>query len=110
MCCVTQVAKSQRQHMLYEQLNAIKKELGIQKDDKSALLEKFKARLADVTLEPAVKVRMTMIVLRRVMTMIVLMLMMSIQQAIDEEMNKLEFLEPNSAEFKFVFAISALAP
>ncbi len=56
--------------MLYEQLNAIKKELGIQKDDKSALLEKFKTRLADVTLEPAVKVRMRMIVLRRVMRMI----------------------------------------
>ncbi len=42
--------------------------------------------------------------------MLMLMLMMSIQQAIDEEMNKLEFLEPNSAEFKFVLALSALAP
>eukprot|EP00042_Codosiga_hollandica_P031244 m.187926 g.187926 ORF g.187926 m.187926 type:complete len:973 (-) comp53588_c0_seq2:81-2999(-) len=69
------VTAQQRQAMLYEQLNAIKKELGLQKDDKTALRDKFKARLEGVTLLPAV------------------------QQAIDEEMAKLEFLEQNSSEF-----------
>ena len=51
-----QVNKSRRTHMLHEQLNAIKKELGLQKDDKDALLEKFRARIKDVKLAPEVKV------------------------------------------------------
>lgn len=34
-----------RKYMLQEQLKVIKKELGLEKDDKQAIEEKFKARL-----------------------------------------------------------------
>ena len=42
--------------MLHEQLSAIKKELGLQKDDKDALLEKFRSRIKDVKLSETAKV------------------------------------------------------
>ena len=43
---VEEKVKSQhRKHMLHEQLKVIKKELGIEKDDKDAIAEKFRARL-----------------------------------------------------------------
>ena len=39
------VAEHNRKAMLHEQLKVIKKELGITKDDKDAVAEKFQARL-----------------------------------------------------------------
>jgi len=39
------VKKQHREYILREQLKIIKKELGIEKDDKDAIEEKFRARL-----------------------------------------------------------------
>jgi Lon-like ATP-dependent protease len=39
------VKQQHRKYMLHEQLKAIKKELGIEKDDKETIEEKFRARL-----------------------------------------------------------------
>jgi len=44
------VNKMQRKFMLNEQLKIIKKELGIEKDDKDAVQEKFRDRIKDKTL------------------------------------------------------------
>ena len=44
------VNKMQRKFMLNEQLKIIKKELGIEKDDKQALVDKFNDRIKDKTL------------------------------------------------------------
>jgi Lon-like ATP-dependent protease len=61
--------------MLNEQLKAIKRELGIEKEDKQAVLEKLEDRLKDLTVpEYAMKV-------------------------IKEEQTKLSFLDPHSSEF-----------
>lgn len=59
----------------YEQLKVIKKELGIVKDDKDAVAEKFQERVEKLTL-PA-----------------------EVSAVIDEELKKLNFLDPNSSEF-----------
>eukprot|EP00041_Stephanoeca_diplocostata_P027254 m.747794 g.747794 ORF g.747794 m.747794 type:complete len:953 (+) comp23146_c0_seq1:110-2968(+) len=67
--------KRNRTYMLQEQLKVIKKELGIAKDDKDSVLEKFKARLEELDVPPAVL------------------------DVVTEEMNKMEFLDPNSSEF-----------
>ena len=40
------VSKNQRKFLLNEQLKSIKKELGLEKDDKEELLSKFEERLA----------------------------------------------------------------
>lgn len=71
------ISKQQREYFLMEQLKSIKKELGLEKDDKEALLTKYQERInkfQDV-LKPDVK------------------------KAIDEEMQKLTALEKNSPEF-----------
>lgn len=39
------VKQQHRKYMLHEQLKVIKKELGLEKDDKQAIEEKFRARL-----------------------------------------------------------------
>ena len=70
------VNKMQRKYLLQEQLKIIKKELGLEKDDKDTVLEKFKERLKDRTVPK------------------------SVQDVIDEEMNKLEFLDNHSSEFR----------
>eukprot|EP00037_Helgoeca_nana_P011107 m.99387 g.99387 ORF g.99387 m.99387 type:complete len:1079 (+) comp20619_c0_seq1:40-3276(+) len=70
-----QVTDRNRQAMLYEQLKVIKKELGITKDDKDAVSEKFQKRIEDLTVPDEVA------------------------GVIEEEMNKLNFLDPNSSEF-----------
>ena len=67
--------KAQKQYFLMEQLKVIKKELGMEKDDKDALLAKFRERVAGLTL-PA-----------------------SAQAVLDEELEKLSVLERNSSEF-----------
>jgi|TARA_B100000780_G_C21089405_1_gene439013 ATP-dependent Lon protease len=40
------IGETQRKYMLNEQLKEIKNELGLEKDDKASLLEKFRTRLA----------------------------------------------------------------
>ncbi len=67
--------------MLQEQLKIIKKELGLEKDDKETVIEKFKERLKDLTVPKAV------------------------QDVIDEEINKISFLDNHSSEFRYVIAI-----
>ncbi|KAG6452038.1 hypothetical protein O3G_MSEX007449 [Manduca sexta] len=69
------VKQQHRKYILHEQLKVIKKELGLEKDDKDAIGEKFRERLADKTV-PA-----------------------PVQTVIDEELNKLNFLESHSSEF-----------
>ncbi len=65
----------QRQHVLRQQLEFIQKELGITKDDKTAELDGFRARLRERVVPQAA------------------------QQRIDEEMRKLSMLESGSAEY-----------
>ncbi|AUB79718.1 endopeptidase La [Candidatus Thiodictyon syntrophicum] len=65
----------QREFMLKEQLKAIQKELGIAKDDRTAELDKFKARLTTLTLTAEA------------------------QKRVDEEMEKMGMLETGSPEY-----------
>ncbi|CAF1920919.1 lon protease homolog 1, mitochondrial [Brassica napus] len=71
------ISGEQRRYLLNEQLKAIKKELGVETDDKSALSEKFKERI-DPNKEkiPA-----------------------HVLQVIEEELTKLQLLEASSSEF-----------
>ncbi|XP_074587035.1 lon protease homolog, mitochondrial-like [Curcuma longa] len=71
------VSGEQRRYLLNEQLKAIKKELGMEADDKTALTAKFRERL-----EPN-KDKCPQHVL----------------QVIEEELTKLQFLEASSSEF-----------
>jgi len=69
------MSANQRRYMLMEQLKLIKKELGLERDDKEALTSKFTERIAQLEVpEEARKV-------------------------IDEEILKLQSLEPSSSEF-----------
>jgi ATP-dependent Lon protease len=65
----------QREFFLREQLKAIQKELGLEKDDRTAELEKFRKRLEDLTLPEAAHKR------------------------VEEEMEKLGILETGSPEY-----------
>ncbi|MCU0766239.1 MAG: endopeptidase La [Gammaproteobacteria bacterium] len=65
----------QREFFLKEQLKAIQKELGLEKDDRTAEIEKFRKRLEDLALPEAAKKR------------------------VDEEMEKLAILETGSPEY-----------
>ena len=69
------MSANQRRYMLMEQLKHIKKELGLEKDDKEALATKFSERIADKEV-PA-----------------------EVMKTIDEELAKLSMLEPASSEF-----------
>lgn len=71
----TTISKGQRDFFLKEQLKTIKKELGIEKDDKSVDKDKFEDRLKDR--HPPIEVR----------------------NVIDEELEKLQSLDPQSAEY-----------
>lgn len=69
------ISKTQREFFLREQLKAIKKELGMEKDDKTVDIEKFEERIQNRKIpEPVLKV-------------------------IREEMDKLSSLEMQSAEY-----------
>lgn len=68
----------QRKYLLSEQLKVIKRELGLEKDDKDAVAEKFRERLKDRNIPDHVK------------------------EVIEEELSKLGFLEANASEFKYV--------
>lgn len=72
------VSKNQRQYLLMEQLKAIKKELGMEKDDKEALVTKFRERLDSFTVGSIPP---------------------SVMEVVEEELNKLSTLEKNSSEF-----------
>ncbi|XP_078313307.1 lon protease homolog, mitochondrial-like [Crassostrea virginica] len=69
------VRKQHRDFILREQLKLIKKELGMEKDDKDAIEEKFRARLEGLTLPD------------------------QIMDVINEELNKLSILDNHSSEF-----------
>ena len=69
------VDKQQRVFFLQEQLKSIKKELGLEKDDKEALIQKFRKRVAS------------------------LMMPESATTVFEEELEKLSMLERNSSEF-----------
>jgi ATP-dependent Lon protease len=69
------ISKQQREFFLREQLKAIKKELGLEKEGKTAEIEKFEARLKKLKLNDEA------------------------QKAVDEELEKLRLLEPNSPEY-----------
>jgi len=72
------VSKNQRNYLLMEQLKAIKKELGMEKDDKDAMITKYRERLASFAPGsiPA-----------------------SVNEVVEEELNKMSMLEKNSSEF-----------
>lgn len=69
------ISKGQKDFFLREQLKTIKKELGIEKDDKSIDKDKFEARLKDREIPK------------------------DVQQVIKDELEKLSSLEPQSAEY-----------
>jgi ATP-dependent Lon protease len=71
----SQVGEQQKEFFLRQQLKAIQKELGIAKDDRQADAEKFTERLAALTV-PA-----------------------HVQERVNEELEKLQVLEPTSAEY-----------
>lgn len=70
------VKQQHRKYMLQEQMKAIKKELGIEKEDKETIEEKFRERLKTLTVPKP------------------------IMDVINEELNKISFLDHHSAEFK----------
>ncbi|XP_070498834.1 lon protease homolog, mitochondrial isoform X1 [Chironomus tepperi] len=69
------VKQQHRKYILQEQLKVIKKELGIEKDDKDAIGEKYRERLKDKEVPKHV------------------------MDVIEEELTKLNFLENSSSEF-----------
>lgn len=69
------VKQQHRKYLLHEQLKVIKKELGLEKEDKDAIEEKFRQRIVDLTVPKAV------------------------MTVIEEELNKLSLLDNHSSEF-----------
>jgi ATP-dependent Lon protease len=69
------ISKQQKEFFLREQLKEIKKELGLEKDEKTTEVEKFEERIKKLTLSEEAA------------------------QKVDEEINKLRLLEPHSAEY-----------
>jgi ATP-dependent Lon protease len=69
------IAKHQKEFFLREQLKEIKKELGLEKDEKTTEVEKFEERIQHLNLTEEA------------------------QKRIEEEMEKLRLLEPHSAEY-----------
>lgn len=70
------VKQQHRKYMLHEQLKAIKRELGIEKDDKDTIEEKFRQRLKEKTVPQ------------------------HIMDVIEEEITKLRSLDSHASEFK----------
>ena len=70
----SKIAKRQREYYLMEQLKGIKKELGMESDGKDKMIEKFKERAAQLKMPEGVK------------------------KVFDEELNKLQHLEPAASE------------
>ncbi len=72
------ISKQQKEYFLREQLKVIKKELGIEMDDKTIEIKKIEERLASLKLSDEVK------------------------EKIDNDIQKLKLTEPNSPEFGVV--------
>jgi Lon-like ATP-dependent protease len=70
------MSAAQRKYFLTEQLKSIKKELGMEKDDKESLIEKYRKKLAEYPSIPQ-----------------------EIDEIIESELDKLSTLEKNSSEF-----------
>ena len=83
------ISKDQRRYFLMEQLKSIKKELGIEKDDKTALVQKFKERIGMGEGDSGKEGTGGM----------GLALPETARKVIEEELTKLEGLEPASSEF-----------
>lgn len=69
------VKQQHRKYILHEQLKVIKKELGLEKDDKDAIEEKYRERIRQKTVPKPV------------------------MDVLEEELNKLSFLESHSSDF-----------
>nr|XP_028569097.1 lon protease homolog, mitochondrial [Podarcis muralis] len=69
------IKQTHRKYLLHEQLKIIKKELGLEKEDKDAIEEKFRERLKELVVPQHV------------------------MEVIDEELNKLGLLDNHSSEF-----------
>ncbi|MBN1568237.1 MAG: endopeptidase La [Acidobacteria bacterium] len=69
------ISGQQREFFLKEQLKAIKRELGLEKEGKTAEIEKFQERLKELTLNAEAK------------------------RAVEDEMDKFQLLEPHSPEY-----------
>ncbi|MEJ2110134.1 MAG: endopeptidase La [Acidobacteriota bacterium] len=69
------ISGQQREFFLKEQLKAIKKELGLEKEGKTTEIEKFQKRLKEIKLNEEA------------------------QKAVDDEMEKFQLLEPHSPEY-----------
>ena len=69
------ISAQQREFFLREQFKAIKKELGLEKEGKITEIEKFQKRLKNLTLNDEA------------------------QKAVDEEIEKLQLIEPSSPEY-----------
>jgi len=69
------ISGQQKEFFLREQLKAIKKELGLEKEGKTTEIEKFQERLKELTLNPEAK------------------------KVVDDEMDKFQLLEPHSPEY-----------
>lgn len=69
------VKSVQRKYLLQEQLKVIRKELGMEKDDAESIIEKYQARMKDMTIPSGVS------------------------DVIEEELSKLRFLDNHSSEF-----------
>ncbi|KAJ1522099.1 hypothetical protein ONE63_002410 [Megalurothrips usitatus] len=69
------VKQQHRKYILHEQLKVIKKELGLEKEDKDAIGEKFRERIKDKNVPQAV------------------------MDVVEEELSKLSLLENHSSEF-----------
>lgn len=71
----SKIQKRQREYFLMEQLKGIKKELGMETDGKDKLVEKFKEKISSLNMPEGVR------------------------KVFDEELNKLQGLEPSASEF-----------
>ncbi len=72
------VNQQQKKFLLQEQLKVIKKELGLEKDDKTTEIEKFENRIKKLKLSKEA------------------------QSVVEEELNKIRLLEPSSSEYHVV--------
>jgi len=70
------MSETQRKYMLMEQLKSIKKELGMEQDDKEALVTKYRKKLAEYNEIPE-----------------------EVMEIIESELEKMSTLDKNSAEF-----------
>jgi ATP-dependent Lon protease len=72
------ISQQQKKYFLQEQLKIIKKELGLEKDDKTTEVEKFEGRIKKLKLSKEAS------------------------KVVEEELNKLKLLEPSSSEYHVV--------